>query len=205
MSVNGITGAQVAATYGTTAKTAPKEKESEKSTKDVGAEVVYDKTTPEKKATYNVNRMSADERKALVQQLKADQESRQKSFLDMVGKMMTGQGKAYSMATGDDSIWKFLASGNFTVDAATKAQAQQDISEDGYWGVKQTSQRLFDFASALAGDDVEKMQKMQAAMEKGFKQATAAWGKSLPSISQDTMAAANKLFEDYYASKGVSE
>ena len=205
MSVNGIIGAQMAATYGTTAKTATKEKESEKSTKDVGAEVVYDKTTPEKKATYNVNRMSADERKALVQQLKADQESRQKSFLDMVGKMMTGQGKAYSMATGDDSIWKFLASGNFTVDAATKAQAQQDISEDGYWGVKQTSQRLFDFASALAGDDVEKMQKMQAAMEKGFKQATAAWGKSLPSISQDTMAAANKLFEDYYASKGVSE
>lgn len=205
MSVNGITGAQMAATYGTTAKTAPKEKESEKRTKDVGAEVVYDKTTPEKKATYNVNRMSADERKALVQQLKADQESRQKSFLDMVGKMMTGQGKAYSMATGDDSIWKFLASGNFTVDAATKAQAQQDISEDGYWGVKQTSQRLFDFASALAGDDVEKMQKMQAAMEKGFKQATAAWGKSLPSISQDTMEAANKLFEDYYASKGVSE
>lgn len=39
----------------------------------------------------------------------------------------------------------FLASGNFTVDAATKAQAQADIAEDGYWGVSQTSQRLFDF------------------------------------------------------------
>lgn len=205
MSVNGVTGAQVASVYGTTAKSAPKEKETDKNTKDVGAEVIYDKTTPEKKATYQINRMSANERQALVKQLKADQESRQKSFLDMVGKMVTGQGKAYSMATGDDSIWKFLASGNFTVDAATKAQAQQDISEDGYWGVKQTSQRLFDFASAIAGDDVEKMQKMQAAMEKGFRQATAAWGKSLPDISQRTMDAANKLFDDYYASKGVTE
>lgn len=58
-------------------------------------------------------------------------------------------------------------------------------------------------ASALAGDDVEKMQKMQEAMQKGFKQATAAWGKSLPSISQQTMDAANKLFDDYYKSKGV--
>ena len=50
-------------------------------------------------------------------------------------------------------------------------------SEDGYWGVKQTSQRLFDFASALAGDDVDKMKEMQAAMEKGYKMATKAWGR----------------------------
>ena len=87
------------------------------------------------------------------------------------------------------------------VSAADIAQAKEDVSEDGYWGVKQTSQRLFDFASALAGDDVEKMKEMQAAMEKGFKQATKAWGQDLPSISQDTLSAANKLFDDYYASK----
>ena len=45
------------------------------------------------------------------------------------------------------------------------------------------------------------MKEMQAAMEKGFKQATKAWGQDLPSISQDTLSAANKLFDDYYASK----
>ncbi|MCI7557656.1 MAG: hypothetical protein MSS86_03365, partial [Lachnospiraceae bacterium] len=72
----------------------------------------------------------------------------------------------------------------------------------GYWGVKQTSQRLFDFASALAGDDVEKMKEMQAAMEKGFKKATKAWGGDLPEICKQTLSAANKLFDDYYASKG---
>ena len=69
------------------------------------------------------------------------------------------------------------------------------------WGVKQTSQRLFDFACALAGDDVEKMKEMQKAMEKGFKLATQAWGKELPSICSDTINAANNLFEDYYRSK----
>ena len=145
--------------------------------------------------------MSASDRAALVQQLKQDQENRQQSLISLVHDMMNGQAKSYSLATGDDSIWRFLSSGNFTVDAATKAQAQADIAEDGYWGIAQTSQRLFDFASALAGDDVEKMQKMQQAMEKGFKQATAAWGKSLPEISQKTLEAANKLFEDYYKSK----
>ena len=86
-------------------------------------------------------------------------------------------------------------------DAATKAQAQNDIDEDGYWGVKQTSQRLFDFACALAGDDVDKMKEMQKAMEKGFKLATQAWGKELPSICSDTINAANNLFEGYYRSK----
>lgn len=33
---------------------------------------------------------------------------------------------------------------------------------------KQISQRLFDFASASAGDDVDKMKEMQKAMEKGL-------------------------------------
>ena len=112
--------------------------------------------------------------------------------------MMSGQAKTYGQAT---DMWKFLASGDYTVDAATKAQAQKDISADGYWGVKQTSQRLFDFACALAGDDVEKMKEMQAAVEKGFKQATVAWGRELPSNSKDTFDATNKLFDDYYASK----
>ena len=116
--------------------------------------------------------------------------------------MMTEQATSYANAT---DMWKFLAKGDFTVDAQTKLQAQKDISEDGYYGVKQTSERLFDFASALAGDDVDKMKEMQAAMEKGFKQATKAWGQDLPDISQKTLEAANKKFEEYYASKEQSD
>ena len=99
-----------------------------------------------------------------------------------------------------DNFWKFMASGNYTVDAKTKAEAEAAISEDGFWGVKQTSQRIFDFAAALAGDDVETMKKMQAAVEKGFEQAGAAWGGELPSICGDTHTAVGKLFDEYYAS-----
>ena len=167
-----------------------------------GESATYEKGSIEPKATYSINKMSKEERAALVNQLKADAEQRQSQFLDIVRKTISGQAGAFGKAN-DDSIWRTLASGNFTVDAATKAQAQKDIGEDGYWGVKQTSQRLFDFASARAGDDAEKMKKMQEAMEKGFKQATKSWGGKLPGISQDTLAAANKLFDDYYNSKGV--
>jgi hypothetical protein len=147
--------------------------------------------------------MSAEDRAALVSQLKADQESRQAQLTSIVQQMLGKQASTYSLAT--DDMWKFLASGDYTVDAQTKAQAQADIAEDGYYGIAQTSQRLFDFASALAGDDVDKMKEMQAAMQKGFEQATGSWGKDLPDICQQTIDAANKMFEDYYASKESDE
>ncbi len=167
--------------------------------------VVYEpskKDDAKDKVAYSINKMSAEDRAALVKQLKDDQTSRQQSLMDIAKQMMTGQAGTFAIATGNnDDIWKFLASGDYTVDEAAKIKAQEDISEDGYWGVKQTSQRLFDFASALAGDDVEQMKKMQSAMEKGYKEATKAWGKALPDISKKTLDAANKLFEDYYAYK----
>ena len=201
MSVNGVTSTQAAAAYSYNSTSAAKEKTSAEEAKttttaeDTG--VIYEHSAAAKtsstKKTYTPDTN-------LVNKLKADAENRASQLRSLVEQMMGKQANTYGNA---NDIWSFLRSGNFTVDPATKAQAQADIADDGYWGVSQTSQRLFDFASALAGDDVEKMQKMQEAMQKGFKQATAAWGKSLPSISQQTMDAANKLFDDYYKSKGV--
>ena len=147
-----------------------------------------------------IYKMSKTDREAIVKQMKDEMLKREQQLVDLVKQMIGKQGSTYAVATGDD-IWKFLASGDFTVDEATKEQAQKDIAEDGYWGVEQTSQRIFDFACALAGDDVEAMEKMQKAFEKGFKEATGAWGKELPEISQKTRDAVNKKFEEYYNSK----
>lgn len=184
------------------ASDATKKEEAAKKTEEKKDGVVYEKNEEKsdtsKKATYSVNKMSAEDRAALVKQLKADQESRQQQLTSLVQQMMTKQATTYANA---NDMWKFLAKGDFTVDAQTKMQAQKDIADDGYYGVQQTADRLFDFASALAGDDVEKMKKMQAAMQKGFDQATKAWGQKLPDISQRTMDAANKKFEEYYKSK----
>lgn len=202
MTVNAMAGMQAASEtvsdYSVTAKAA--ETAEKKASAETEKDAVYEKNTQESaKTPYSINKMSKEDRAALVKQLKADQESRQNSLTNLVSQMLGKQAGMYGIANGDDSIWKIFANGNFTVDAATKAQ--EDISEDGYWGVKQTSQRLFDFASALAGDDEDKMRQMQSAMEKGFKQATSAWGKDLPDISSKTLEAANKLFDEYYKSK----
>lgn len=160
------------------------------------AGVVYEKSEAAGKAPYKINKMSSEERAALVEQLKQDEVNRRNQLTDLVQKMFNGQAGVSKLAD------LFTPENLAKVSAADIAQAKEDISEDGYWGVKQTSQRLFDFASALAGDDVEKMKEMQAAMEKGFKKATKAWGGDLPEICKQTLSAANKLFDDYYASKG---
>ena len=98
------------------------------------------------------NAVSSSSRKAsnasVVAQLKADQEARMAQMHSLVTKMFSKQG--ITIGTADD-MWKALAGGNFTADAETIAQAKEDISEDGYWGVKQTSERIFSFAQALAG------------------------------------------------------
>lgn len=160
--------------------------------------VVYEKSDgKQNKATYTINKMSAEDRAALVQQMKQDEADRLSQLSSIVQKMFNGQAGVAKLAE------LFSPENLKDVTAADIAKAKEDVAEDGYWGIKQTSQRLFDFASALAGDDVEKMKEMQAAMEKGFKEATKAWGDELPGLCKDTLAEANKLFDDYYASKTV--
>ena len=155
--------------------------------------VVYDKSgEPIDNSTYSINKMSASDRAAIVDQLKADAREREQQLVSIVHRTIADQAGAYGKATGND-IWTLLSGGKVTVTAAEKAQAERDISEDGYYGVKQTSQRLFDFACALAGDDVDKMKEMQKAMEKGFKLATKSWGKELPGICGETFDAPGSL------------
>lgn len=198
--INGILGSYAASAVSTpkTETKAETKKESKKETKASEKEeqgAVYEKSTSEKKATYSINKMSAEDRAAIVEQMKQDQVNRKQQLCDLVNQMLSKQADASNLAS------LFSPENLKNVSPEAIAQAKEDVSEDGYWGVKQTSQRLFDFASALAGDDVEKMKEMQKAMEKGFKQATKAWGEELPSICKDTINAANKLFDEYYKSK----
>ena len=60
-------------------------------------------------------------------------------------------------------------------------------------------------AIALSGGDTEKADEMMAAIEKGYKQATKAWGKELPQICQDTMEATRQKMEDWKTGKTTAE
>jgi len=130
----------------------------------------------------------------LVEQLKAEQAQIQSRFVNMVKDMLGKQGK--TIAEGD-GIWKVLASGDFQVDAETKQAAQDAISEDGYWGVKQTSERIVGFAKALVGGDPSKIQLMKDAFVKGYEAAGDTWGDKLPDITKKTYNAVMDLFDKW--------
>lgn len=146
--------------------------------------VIYEKTSSD--GYYSIKNAG------LIEQLKADIESRILSLRDIVNQMITKQGNTLAKA---DDIWSFLASGDYTVDEAAKKKAQEEISEDGYWGVKQTSDRILDFAKALSGNDVSKADLLLDAFKKGFAEATKTWGKELPDISQKTYDAVLEKFD----------
>lgn len=155
---------------------------------------VYEKSSDDKALTTDNYKKS--DRSALVQQLKADQEKMINNLLDIVMKTINGQGSTFAIATQDD-MWKFLAEGKFTADADTIAKAKEDISEDGYWGVNQTSDRIVDFAIALSGGDTSKADQLLDAFKKGYEQATGTWGKELPEITKKTYDAVLDKFNKW--------
>ncbi len=196
MDVNGVTSAVSSYSgYDSTVKKAESTKADAEAAKTEAAAsengVIYEPSVDSKvdsaKKTYTPNTQ-------LINQLKADAEARTAQLKSLVEKLISGQGNAIGKA---DDIWSFLRSGDFTVDAATKEQAQADIAEDGYWGVKQTSDRILEFAKALTGGDPSKAEEMREAFKKGFEQATKTWGDKLPDISQQTYDAAMKKFDEW--------
>ena len=201
MSVNGVTSTQAAAAYSYNSTSAAKEKTSAeeattKTTEDTG--VIYehstDTNTSSTKKTYKPDT-------ALINKLKADADARTSQLRSLVEQMMGKQATTYGNA---NDIWSFLRSGNYTVDPATKAQAQADIAEDGYWGVTQTSDRIIQFATALTGGDPDKIEAMRDAFKKGYAQAEKTWGGSLPAISQKTYDAVMEKFDKLAADAGLT-
>jgi hypothetical protein len=195
MSVNGVTGSTPAAPYEYQAATKKNEKveENKGTAKDSG--VVYE---PSKDAG-KTQKYKPDAE--TIARLKAETDARKSQLMELVQKMLTGQGNAQNKA---DSIWNMLREGKFTVDAATRDQAIKDISEDGYWGVSQTSGRILDFAKALTGGDPKKIDEMQRAFEKGYKMAEKTWGGKLPEISQKTFDAVIEGFKKMKEEMGIA-
>lgn len=200
MSVNGVTGASdVYSTYSSTQSKSTETKAEAAKTTTAAEEtgVVYEPSEEAKTASTKKYKPDTN----MVAKLKADAEARTAQLQSLVEKMLTKQGQTYGKA---NDIWSILSSGNFTVDPATKAQAQADIAEDGYWGVAQTSQRILDFATALTGGDPDKIEEMRAAFQKGYKQAEKTWGGNLPDISQRTYDAVMEGFDKLAEEAGLT-
>ncbi|MDR0293479.1 MAG: hypothetical protein LBH95_04925 [Oscillospiraceae bacterium] len=80
------------------------------------------------------------------------------------------------------------------------AKAKEDIGEDGYYGVKQTSQRILDFAKAITGGDPSKVEDMRKYIQQGFDEVRRIFGGELPEICNQTYDVIMKGLDDWAAS-----
>jgi len=74
-------------------------------------------------------------------------------------------------------------------------EAAQLVSEDGFFGVNQTSQRVANFVLGFSGDNLEILEQGREGIVKGFEDAQKMWGGELPEISHQTQARTLELID----------
>lgn len=110
--------------------------------------------------------------------------------------MLKEQGIDFKIADGDKQI---------DLSTITQADAQKLIADDGYFGVDQTSGRIVDLATSIAGGDPTKIDAIKAGVENGFQEALKAFGGTLPDISYDTYDAVMNKLDAWVQTAGGSQ
>ena len=134
--------------------------------------------------------------RATMTRLSNEANQRTQQLMELVERLFGTQARTFSTAMSD---LRAAIEAGFEVDADVVAQAQRDIAEDGYFGVAQTSQRILDFARAISGGDPSRINLLRNAVERGFQLAERAWGGNLPEISQRTLEAVRRGFDEWAA------
>ncbi|MGA9046671.1 hydrogenase-4 component G [Sulfuricurvum sp.] len=81
-------------------------------------------------------------------------------------------------------------------------EAAAVVSEEGFFGVTQTSNRLADFVLMGGGDDLERLKAGREGIIRGFNEAEAIWGGKLPDISYETLDKALAKIDEKIISLG---
>lgn len=81
-------------------------------------------------------------------------------------------------------------------------EAKALISEDGFFGITKTSQRIADFIINGAGDDINRLKAGKDGMLRGFEEAKKMWGGELPDISKETITKSIEKIDKRIATLG---
>ncbi len=114
----------------------------------------------------------------------------------LVLNILKDQGIDFQVPTSD---------GEIDLSRISQTEAQSLIADDGYFGVEQTSSRIVDFATGLAGNDPSRLEAVKQGVEQGFQEALDATGGWLPDISYDTYDAVMEKLDIWAGSTHSSE
>ena len=158
------------------------------STKDDSAAAEYEKS----EASTKIPSTKYDA--ATIEKMKAEAELKTAQLRSLVERMLLKQGEQFTTL---EDAFDMIKEGTIEVDDETVIEAKKEVADDGYWGVEQTSERMFSFAKALSGNDPGKADAMLTALEKGYNEATKQWGGELPELCQKTFEATKKKLTEW--------
>lgn len=78
-------------------------------------------------------------------------------------------------------------------------EAKELVSDEGFFGVTQTSDRVSSFVIGLSGNDVEALKESRRGIVEGFEEAEKMWGGQLPDISYETQERTLKIVDEKIA------
>lgn len=134
-----------------------------------------------------------------IDSLKMSLEEQKLSIRNMVKDLVEKQGFKFNSATlkfSDGELYN-EKSGDIRIDKATSLKAQAEISDEGFWGVKKTSERIVDFAKKISGGDISKLEILKDAIREGFEAAKELMGGKLPEISEQTYDSVMKSLDEW--------
>jgi hypothetical protein len=123
-------------------------------------------------------------------QMDAGSSARYGMLQKLVTNLLKEQGIDTKIAIGESEI---------DIASITPEEAQELVSDGGYFGVKQTSDRIFQFAIGIAGGDPSRIEAIKEGIDKGFAEAKKAFGDWLPDISYETYDTVMKKLDDWVA------
>ncbi len=106
----------------------------------------------------------------------------------LVANILKEQGLDLKISIGEEEV---------DISSISQTDAAALVADDGYFGVDQTSDRIVDFAKTIAGDDPSRLDVMKEGIQKGFDEALAAFGGTLPDISYETLDAVMNKLDDW--------
>ncbi|WP_051188569.1 hypothetical protein [Proteocatella sphenisci] len=158
-------------------------------TKNISKKNVVEKDKDKDKIDINALKMSVEEQKSNIKNMVRDLVEKQ-GFKFNASSLVFRDGKLFNE---DDKEIK--------IDKVTSLKAQADIAEDGFWGVKKTSERIIDFAKSITGGDSSKIDLIKNAIKDGFKAAEKMFGGNLPEISSQTYDTVMKALDEWNTDK----
>ncbi len=109
----------------------------------------------------------------------------------LVLNILKEQGTDFKIATGQkDGL-------EIDISQLSQEDAEALIADDGYFGVDQTSQRIVDFAIAMAGGDHSRLATIKEGVTHGFNEALDSFGGWLPEISYNTYDAVIEKLDNW--------